>query len=280
MKIYSDLSNADYHSMSDHVSSSFVKAVAKHSIQRAMKKFDPTPALIFGDAMHTYFEDRLAFVRRFVVFDDTEIVAKILEQRPEISVPSMTREYKTFKAEFEQSVKDDQTVITQYEMQSIEYMYKSAVDNTGLQSIYQDFDHDDIWDEYSFLTNEPDFHGLNYRVRPDRLLVKDEQPVVIIDWKSCRDASERAFRADFWKFRYDLQAAFYCNLLEVPMDQFFYVAIEKEFPYNSAVFSLNEDTQMKAVRELDLIKECIAKWKENPSPETSGLANANTITYL
>ena len=280
MKIYSDLSNADYHSMSDHVSSSFVKAVAKHSIQRAMKKFDPTPALIFGDAMHTYFEDRLAFVRRFVVFDDTEIVAKILEQRPEISVPSMTREYKTFKAEFEQSVKDDQTVITQYEMQSIEYMYKSAVDNTGLQSIYQDFDHDDIWDEYSFLTNEPDYHGLNYRVRPDRLLVKDEQPVVIIDWKSCRDASERAFRADFWKFRYDLQAAFYCNLLEVPMDQFFYVAIEKEFPYNSAVFSLNEDTQMKAMRELELIKERIGKWKENPSPETSGLANANTITYL
>jgi len=280
MKIYSDLSNADYHSMSDHVSSSFVKAVAKHSIQRAMKKFDPTPALIFGDAMHTYFEDRLAFVRRFVVFDDTEIVARILEQRPEISVPSMTREYKTFKAEFEQSVKDDQTVITQYEMQSIEYMYKSAVDNAGLQSIYQDFNHDDIWDEYSFLTDEPDYHGLNYRVRPDRLLVKDEQPVVIIDWKSCRDASERAFRADFWKFRYDLQAAFYCSLLEVPMDQFFYVAIEKEFPYNSAVFSLDEDTQMKAMRELELIKERIGKWKENPSPETSGLANANTITYL
>ena len=266
--------------MSDHVSSSFVKAVAKHSIQRAMKKFDPTPALIFGDAMHTYFEDRLAFVRRFVVFDDTEIVARILEQRPEISVPSMTREYKTFKAEFEQGVKDDQTVITQYEMQSIEYMYKSAVDNTGLQSIYQDFDHDDIWDEYSFLTDEPDHHGLNYRVRPDRLLVKDEQPVVIIDWKSCRDASERAFRADFWKFRYDLQAAFYCSLLEVPMDQFFYVAIEKEFPYNSAVFSIDEDTQMKAMRELELIKERIGKWKENPSPETSGLANANTITYL
>jgi len=34
------------------------------------------------------------------------------------------------------------------------------------------------------------------------------------------------------------------------------------------------------MRELELIKERIGKWKENPSPETSGLANANTITYL
>ena len=64
------------------------------------------------------------------------------------------------------------------------------------------------------------------------------------------------------------------------MDQFFYVAIEKEFPYNSAVFSLDEDTQQKAYRELELIKERIGKWKENPSPQTVGLANANTITYL
>ena len=64
------------------------------------------------------------------------------------------------------------------------------------------------------------------------------------------------------------------------MDQFFYVAIEKEFPYNSAVFSIDEDTQMRAMRELELIKERIGEWKENPSPETSGLANANTITYL
>jgi hypothetical protein len=280
MKIYSDLSNADYHSMSEHVSSSFVKAVAKHSIQRAMKKFDPTPALIFGDAMHTYFEDRLAFVRRFVVFDDAEIVDQIIKRRPEISVPSMTKEYKSFKSEFEQSLNEGQTVITQHEMDSIEYMYRSAVDNTGLQSIYQDHAHDDIWDEYSFLTEEPDHHGLLYRVRPDRLLVKNDEPQVIIDWKSCRDASEKAFRLDFWKFRYDLQAAFYCSLLEVPMDQFFYVAIEKEFPYNSAVFSIDEDTQMRAMRELELIKERIGEWKENPSPETSGLANANKITYL
>jgi len=266
--------------MSEHVSSSFVKAVSKHSISRAMLKFDPTRALIFGDAMHTYFEDRLAFVRRFVVFDDTEIIDQIMQRRPEISVPSMTKEYKSFKSEFEHSLNEGQTVITQHEMDSIEYMYRSAVDNTGLQSIYQDHAHDDIWDEYSFLTDKPDHHGLLYRVRPDRLLVKNDEPQVIIDWKSCRDASEKAFRSSFWKFRYDLQAAFYCSILEVPMDQFFYVAIEKEFPYNSAVFSIDEDTQMRAMRELELIKERIGEWKENPSPETSGLANANTITYL
>ena len=280
MKIYSELSNEDYHSLRDHISSSFVKNVAKHSIAKALEKTEPTPALIFGDAMHTYFEDTQKFKERFTIFDDSKIIAEILERRPDITVPTMTKEYKTYKKNFEEDLDPDKMVLSQDDFEKIHYMYKSSVDNTALQEIYDDHIHTDIWDEYSFVTEDEDDWGLLYRVRPDRLLVLNNIPVAAIDWKSCRDASEKAFRTDFWRFRYDLQAAFYCDILQIPMDQFFYVAIEKEFPYNSAVFSLDEDTQQKAYRELELIKERIGKWKENPSPQTVGLANANTITYL
>lgn len=280
MKIYSDLSNNDYHALKEYISSSFVKAVAKHSIARASQKFDPTPALIFGDAMHTYFEDRQKFHERFVVFDDDEIVAEILERRPDIINASMTKDYKTYKAQFEEGLKDGQVVISGADMHRIEMMYNSAVTNNAVQNIYIYHDNPEIWDEYSFVTSEPDMFDLMYRVRPDRLLVRDEIPLVIIDWKSCKDASQKSFRTDFFRYRYDLQAAFYCDVLEVPMDEFYFVAIEKEFPYNSAVYSLDEDTQTKAMRELNIIKERIGQWKKNPSPETSGLANANEITYL
>lgn len=280
MKTYSNLSNEDYHSLSDHISSSFVKTVAKHSIARATQKFDPTPALIFGDAMHTYFEDREKFHNRFVVFDDEKIVADILERRPDIINPSMTKDYKTYKSKFEEGLKQNQVVINGADMHRIEMMYNSAVNNKVIQSLYIDYDNTDFWDEYSFVTTDPDIFDLLYRVRPDRLLVKDENPVAIIDWKSCKDASYKAFKTDFFRFRYDLQAVFYCDVLGIDVDDFYFVAIEKEFPYNTAVYSLEDDTQMNAMKELNIIKERIGEWKKNPSPETSGLVNANEITYL
>ena len=280
MKIYSDLSNNDYHALKDYISSSFVKAVAKHSISRAMVKTDPSPALIFGDAMHTYFESRELFNKRFVVFDDEKIVQDIMERRPDIINPSMTKDYKIYKSEFEQSLKEDQTVISAHDMERIQHMYNSAINNEGLKTVYDLYDYDEFWDEYSFISDAPDIHGLMYRVRPDRLLVRDEEPLAIIDWKSCQDASRRAFNADFWKYRYDLQAVFYCDVLSISTFKFYFVAIEKEFPYNTAVYSISEDTMIQAAIELNHIKSRIAEWKENPSPETSGLENANVITPL
>ena len=280
MKVYSDLSNQDYHSLKDYVSSSFVKNVAKHSIAKALQPIEPSPALLFGDAMHTYFEDRQAFHRRFKVFKDEDIIAEILERRPDITAPTMTKEYKSYKKDFECSLSDDQSSISEYDMHRIQQMYNSAVRNEGLKKVYDLYEPYEVWDEYSFLTDEPDLHGLLYRVRPDRLLVRKEEPLAIIDWKSCRDASIRAFRSDFFKYRYDLQAAFYCDVLEVPMYSFYFVAIEKEFPYNTAVYSLDEITATNSMQELNIIKYRIGEWKKNPSDQKIGLENANEITLL
>jgi hypothetical protein len=280
MKTYSDLSNQDYHSLKDYISSSFVKNVAKHSIAKALQPIEPSPALLFGDAMHTYFEDQEAYNKRFKVFDDTQIIADILERRPDISAPTMTKDYKTYKTQFEESLEEGQSVIGGEDHHRIEQMYKSAMSNEGLKRVYDLYDPYEVWDEYSFLTDEPDLHGLLYRVRPDRLLVRKEEPLAIIDWKSCRDASVKAFRSDFFKYRYDLQAAFYCDVLEVPMYSFYFVAIEKEFPYNTAVYSLDEMTATNSMQELNIIKYRIGEWKKNPNDQTIGLENANEITLL
>lgn len=278
MKIYSDLSNQDYHSLKDYISSSFVKSVAKHSIAKALQPIEPSQALLFGDAMHTYFEDREAYNNRFRVFDDADIIADILERRPDISAPTMTKDYKTYKQKFEEGLSENQVVISGDDHHRIEQMYKSATQSEGLKKVYEMYDPFETWDEYSFLTEQEDLNGLNYRVRPDRLLVRDENPLAIIDWKSCRDASIKAFKADFWKYRYDLQAAFYCDVLEIPLYSFYFVAIEKEFPYNTAVYSLDEITSTNAMQELNVIKYRIGEWKQNPS--INGLPNANEITLL
>ena len=280
MKTYSDMSNADYHALNDYISSSFIKSVAKHSIAKALQPVEPNQALLFGDAMHTYFEDTQAFHKRFKVFKDSEIIAKILERRPDITSPTMTKDYKTYKKDFECSLSENQVAISEDDMYTLQYMYSSMSSNPALKEIYNMYDPSESWDEYSFLTEEEDIHGLKYRVRPDRLLVRNEEPMAIIDWKSCRDASEKAFRSDFWRFRYDLQAAFYCEVLGILIDDFYYVAIEKEYPFNTAVYGLNPETQTNALKELNVIKHRIGEWKKNPKQAGTGLPNTNTITLL
>ena len=280
MNIIPNLPNSEYHSKKDYISSSFVKSVAKHSVAKALQPLEPTPALIFGDAMHTYFEDKDAYSERFVVFDDTDVIADILERRPDISSPTMTKDYKVFKAEFEESLKEGQHVISLQDHNTIVEMYNSMLSNDGVQEIYKMYEPSENWDEHSFFTEEEDVHGLLYRVRPDRLLVRGDEPLAIIDWKSCRDASEKSFRSDFYKYRYDLQAAFYCSVLDIPVYNFYFVAIEKEYPYNTAVYSLDSVTSTNAMQELNEILYRIGEWKNNPSPKTEGLPNANQITLL
>ena len=280
MKTYSDMSNNDYHALKDYISSSFVKSVAKHSIAKALQPIEPNQALLFGDAMHTYFEDGQAFHKRFKVFKDSEIIAKILERRPDITSPTMTKDYKSYKKDFECSLGENQVSISENDMYTIQYMYQSMTNNPAVKEIYNMYDPSDSWDEYSFLTEEEDMHGLKYRVRPDRLLVRNEEPMAILDWKSCRDASEKAFRSDFYKFRYDLQAAFYCDVMGILVADFYFVAIEKEYPYNTAVYGLNPETQMNALKELNVIKYRIGEWKNNPKQAEMGLPNTNTITLL
>ena len=281
MKIYSDMSNEQYHSNEGYISSSFIKSVSKHSIAKALKPIEPSQALFFGDAMHTYFESREQFHKRFIVFKDSEIIAEILERRPDISAPTMTKEYKSYKNDFQCSLQEGQSVISEQDMETIQQMYNSAIRNEALRDMYESYYPYQVQDEYSFFTEEEDMFGLKYRVRPDRLLVDDDKnPVAIIDWKSCRDASIKAFRSDFYKYRYDLQAAFYCDVLDISIDNFYFVAIEKEYPYNTAVYSLDPETAMKASAELSQIKDIIGKWRKDPSQATIGLPNANTITLL
>lgn len=275
------MSNEQYHSNEGYISSSFIKSVSKHSIAKALKPIEPSQALFFGDAMHTYFESREQFHKRFIVFKDSEIIAEILERRPDISAPTMTKEYKSFKNDFQCSLQEGQSVISEQDMETIQQMYNSAIRNEALRDMYESYYPYQVQDEYSFFTEEEDVFGLKYRVRPDRLLVDDDKnPVAIIDWKSCRDASIKAFRSDFYKYRYDLQAAFYCDVLDISIDNFYFVAIEKEYPYNTAVYSLDPETAMKASAELSEIKDIIGKWRKDPSQATIGLPNANTITLL
>ena len=69
-------------------------------------------------------------------------------------------------------------------------------------------------------------------------------------------------------------------VLGLSCSDFYYVAIEKEYPYNSAVYTLSEETYSKACDDMATALVQILKWKDQPNDSSIGLINQNTITQL
>lgn len=84
------------------------------------------------------------------------------------------------------------------------------------------------------------------KVRPDRL--RDDN--IIIDVKSCRDASPDAFKRDIATYKYYVQAAYYIDVLGAK--EFIFLAIEKEAPYMVGMYVLTPE-------DLDRGRELIKK---------------------
>ena len=62
----------------------------------------------------------------------------------------------------------------------------------------------------------------------------------ISDVKTCQDNSPDKFKSDIYKFKYHIQAAFYCDALGVDPAAFRFVAVEVNHPYSIEVYGLSE----------------------------------------
>lgn len=100
-----------------------------------------------------------------------------------------------------------------------------------------------------------DFHGVYLRIRPD---VINREEKFISDVKTCRDNSPRAFRNDIWKYSYHIQAAVYCDALDIPVENFVFIAIETVHPYSVQCYSLSEEMIERG--RVDYMN-AIDKWK-------------------
>lgn len=82
--------------------------------------------------------------------------------------------------------------------------------------------------------------GLRCKSRADYYV---ERLGMIVDVKTCEDASEAAFRRDVFSYRYHFQHALYragFAALGAPCRHFVFLAVEKKPPYAVAVYELDE----------------------------------------
>ncbi len=82
--------------------------------------------------------------------------------------------------------------------------------------------------------------GVRCKMRIDKLLDSD----VILDVKSCEDASLHGFKASINKYLYHIQSAFYLeglgNIKQKVLSDFVHLAVEKKAPYGIGVYTLDD----------------------------------------
>lgn len=234
------ISNKEYRER-EGVSSSDLKKLMKSPAHFRYWKDNPqedTPALLFGRSAHKYMLEKSDFFNEFAV------------------APNCDRRTKDGKAEWQlfQESNTDKDIITIDDFDKIEEMHKALYETPFVAKLLQGVK------ELSFFTTDDDT-GLTIKCRPDCITEVDGN-YILIDYKTCNDAEDMKFYRDSIKFGYDLQMAYYMDILQKVTGKEFQVVIiaqEKTAPYEVNVFELTEDYLENG---RDLYKELLNVYKE------------------
>ena len=124
-------------------------------------------------------------------------------------------------------------------------------------------------------SSNPLLSDMDLRCRPDYV-----NKGIIFDLKSTQSAQEDSFKSSITKYRYNVQAAFYMDVInavekpEQPYDSFVFIAVETSPPYAIGIYNLNQEAidWGRADYIDDLTK--LALYNENPYTPTGYTDNS------
>ena len=225
------------------------------------EEIEPTDAMTFGSAYHCFVLEPDKFDKEYYVFDDSAICGALIAKGAKS--PRATNDYKTWEKQ-EMSFSDGKVLLDKEDFEKIKAMK------------YRLFSH-----PYAkmLLTNgEPEVGiggvlqtsvgEINIKFKPDYLKPKRR---VIVDLKTCADASIDGFTRAAADMDYHIQAAFYSDMIELmtgdKMQQtFIFIAQEKKKPFAFNLFECSPQFIGQGRYEyemlLQLYKYCIDndKW--------------------
>lgn len=113
------------------------------------------------------------------------------------------------------------------------------------------------WREVSYF--HTDENGVRIRIRPDAL---PKEGTAVVDLKSTKNGSKRGFYSSVWKYRYDIQAALYLDILKafnIDRGFFVFIVVDSYPPYAVGLYILSAKVIDAARVEY---KELIATYQE------------------
>lgn len=242
--IYNDLSGKDYHS-SFGISKSGLDKINQspfHYLYNLQFPDEQTKAMRIGSALHTMVLEPEKFDLEFIV--------------PSLPINARTKEGQAAKKALESSGK---TVLSIDEHQLVISMTKAIRNHPGANALLSNG-----FAEQSIFHKHSDLEVL-CKVRPDYRKITKLGKHIIVDVKTTDDASREEFIRKIVSFRYHVQAGYYWDIVEeatnIPVDEFIFVAVEKNPPHGVALYSCDWYTittgRYEYLQNLAKYKECL-----------------------
>jgi len=174
---------------------------------------EPTPAMIFGSALHTMVLEPQLFHSQYVI---------------DPKMPKRSNADKELWAKF-QADNAGKQIISQDDFDAIQAMSRAVSDNGHALGILSQ-------EGQAELSIFAEISGVLCKCRPDWLT----NIGLIADLKSAEDASYDAFSRACFVYGYHIQVALYtdvCRATGLPIDAFSFIVVEKKPPHSVAVYS-------------------------------------------
>ncbi len=249
--LFPDVTNDDYHAQ-PHIGSSGLKLLSASPLHYWAQYLDPnrvrtpqTPAMKLGSAWHCAVFEPGEFDNRYVAMPD--------------GIDRRTKEGKALWAELLASGKEP---LSAGDMDRVLAMGRAANAHPATQVL---FSQPGLAEASLYFTDPAT--GVLCKIRPDYMVPPcDLFPNgLIIDGKSCEDASPEGFARQSWNYEMYYQAALYCDGFQSHFKtrarpEFLWLAQEKEPPYATAIYSATADLVNYGRRKvrplLELFKRC------------------------
>ena len=224
--------SGNYHDEKEYISASGLKKLKISPMHfKEMEKVEETDAMIFGSAYHCFILEPQKFDSEFYIFDDMPIYEVLIGEG--FKSPRSTKQYKEW-AENEAMTIGDRKSISIQEFESIKKMKERLFNHFYTKSLLTNGRA-----EIGYTgTIDTIFGEINVKFKPD--YIKDARRL-IVDLKTCQDASIDGFSRSAAEYDMHIQASFYADLLSKIEGEgqdftFIFIAQEKKAPYAFNLF--------------------------------------------
>ena len=246
-----EINQSNYYQDREHLTNSmlgWLKESPAYFKSQIDKQSAATDAMIFGTAFHSYVLEPDKFKSQYYV------------------LPKIDRRTKKGKEEYAEHLKNagDCVIINTDQYNKILGMGESIANNKTLNDLLSlsnsKMESVNVWEEKVRDDND-ETHIIKCKSLIDMIKQDDD---LVVDLKTT--SSVKSFTSSIRKFGYDRQAAYYLRGLQAnnivsPEARFLFVAVEKDDPYEIAMFELDQSIMDVANSEIDdllrLYQKCI-----------------------
>lgn len=244
--IYTNVDRATYNRI-PAVSQSMLKPFKRspaHALERMLHPVAESDAMRLGTLIHTYLLENDDFLNRYIELPDLTQGILTKQGKP-ATTPKATDEYKARLAAFGQA-NIGKLFVQPEDMEILKGIGESIAAHSTAASLLSC----DGQSEVAVVWECPDT-GLLCKALLDRLCTLDGERIVL-DVKSCENASLSSFSRDAATYQHCLQVAFYLwglSCVGEPANRFLHLCIETAPPYGVAVYELDDESIAQGMKE-------------------------------